>query len=63
MVALSVKGGVKVGLVEPYTATILVPTAAAICIKPESFVKTTFAKANKSIASVNEVFPTKFLQV
>ena len=53
------KGGVKAGVVGPYTATNGFCNAAAICINPESLLTTAFASDNKSMASSSDVFPVK----
>ncbi len=57
--ALLLSGGVKLGSDEPYNAIIFLSSAAATCIKPESFVTTVLTSDIKSTACANDVSPAK----
>ncbi len=59
--ALGDSGGVKTGELEPKIAIVGRFNAAAMCIKPESFVTTTELKLIIEIASFKLVFPHKLI--
>jgi hypothetical protein len=59
---LSDKGGVNCGLLEPKIAIIGLPSAAAMCIRPESLLTVSFAQDSSATASPRSVRPHRLTQ-